>query len=440
MERALVIGGGLAGLLCARVLADLFTHVLLVDADALPSQPENRRAIPQGHHSHVLLASGRKLFEQLFPGLDAELEKTGAPLVDWTQDCVIFSSAGQVPRFPSVLVTRACTRAQLEWSVRQRVQKIANVEIRPQTKVEALVAQGSKVTGAKLEDGSSLSADFIVDASGRHSNAPKWLEALGYASPTQTVVDSFLGYATRLYERPADAPTDFKGILINTRPPENPRAGALWPIEGNRWLITLAGSNRAYPPTDESGFRQFAASMQSPLLVDVIDRARPLTPIQGYRRNENQWRHYESLRRRPERFVVLGDGVCAFNPVYGQGMSVAAMQAQLLGRIVKSSAGLDGVAQAFHRKLPALISPAWMVATGEDARWPSTTGMRVGLVTRFSHWYLGHLMALTPGSPRMVRAFLKVVHMVAGPASLFLPQILFPVLARALNPFRAKPR
>lgn len=428
---ALVLGAGIAGLLTARCLSDHFGRVLVVDADDLPDGPENRRAIPQGHHSHVLLSQGRTLFEALFPGLDAELAALGCEEVDWAGDCVVFSSAGEVPRFPSGLVTRPCTRAQLEWLVRRRVLALPNVTLRSGVQITSLTAQDGRVTGACVEGSTEpLRADFVVDATGRHSHAPQWLEQLGYDRAEETVIDSFLGYATRLYERPAGA-DGYKGVLINTQPPGNPRAGALWPIENNRWLITLAGTAKAYPPTDEAGFRDFASKLQSPLLAEAIDRAKPIGPIRSYRRTQNQWRRFDRLAQWPERFVVLGDGVCAFNPVYGQGMTVAAMEAGLLSALLRQGS-LDGLARQFQRQIVRAIDPAWLVATGEDLRWESTIGGRASVATRLSHWYLGHLMALTPRSQPMVKAFLSVVHMTHAPLSLIRPRIAAPVLTRAL--------
>jgi 2-polyprenyl-6-methoxyphenol hydroxylase-like FAD-dependent oxidoreductase len=435
-QTALVLGAGMAGLLCARTASDHFDRVLVLDADELPDGPEDRRAIPQGHHSHVLLSQGRALFEGFFPGLDAELEALGCENVDWAGDCAVFSSAGKVPRFSSGLVTRPCTRALLEYVVRRRVLALPNVIIRGGTKIAGLMGDGKRVIGALVEGAAEvLKADLIIDATGRHSEAPKWLEQLGCAATQTTVVDSFLGYATRLYQRPADtADLGFKGVLINTRPPEVPGAGALWPIEGNRWLITLAGTARHYPPTDEAGFRAFAASLQSPLLAEAIDRATPLGPIRGYRRTENQWRHFERLDRWPEGFVVVGDGVCAFNPVYGQGMTVAALEARMLGELLQAWPGVCGLARVFQRRIVKAIAPAWLVATGEDLRWKTTVGGEPSAATRFSHWYMSHLMAMTPRSERMVEAFLSVVHMTRTPPSLFHPRIAGPVLAQALWP------
>ena len=430
-SRAVVIGGGLAGLLSARVLADHFERVVLLDGDLFPEGPESRRQVPQDHHSHVLLARGRLLYEQLFPGLDSALEAGGCSLVDWCGDCEVYSSAGLVPRFPSAMLTRPCTRPFLEWHVRRRVAALPNVELRGGVKATGLVGAGARVT-AVTTMAEPVEADWFVDASGRHSQAAKWLEALGFSPPLESVVDSHLGYATRLYAR-ASAPSSWKAVMINTAPPSNPRAGAAWPVEGDRWLVTLAGAAHTYPPTDEAGFRQFAQGLQSPRLLEIIDHARPLTPIQGYRRTENQWRHFEAMPRSPERFVVLGDAVCAFNPIYGQGMSVAGLEAEAMGRLLGRARSLDGVAKRIQRALPKLIEPAWLIATGEDSRWPTTSGASSDALTRFSHWYVSHLMALTPRSPRMVNAFLSVVHLLKSPAALFHPVIAAQVLAHALR-------
>ncbi len=434
-EHAVVIGAGMAGLAAARVLADRFEKVTIVDGDTFADQPVNRRAVPQGFHSHVLMANGRLIFERLFPGLDAQLDAAGVPLVDWANDCLIYSPAGLVPRFPSRLLTRTCTRPQLEFTVRGRVLQCPNIQLRPASTVSGLLQVEGRVTGVALgAENEPLRADFVVDASGRHSHAPQWLQALGYDAPRESVVNSFLGYATRLYERPSDAPTEWKGVLINTVPPQNPRAAGLWPIEGNRWLVTLAGIAKEYPPTDEAGFADFAGKLQSPIIRELIDRAKPLTPIQGYRRTDNQWRHYENVRL-PKRFAVLGDGVCAFNPIYGQGMTVAAMETEVLERCLQRYT-LDEASSRYHRQIPRIIRDAWVVATGEDSRWPSTEGAQRDPISRATHWYISHLMALTGTRPRLVNGFLSVIHMLERPSFLARPMIAGPVLFHALNPFK----
>jgi hypothetical protein len=283
-------------------------------------------------------------------------------------------------------------------------------------------------------------ASLTVDASGRGTRAPQWLAALGYPAPAETLVNSFLGYASRYNRRPATLAADWKGILIGARPPANPRGGALVPLEGDRWLVTLAGGGRDYPPTDEAGFLAFAQSLASPLIYDAIRAAEPLSNIHGYQRTENRWRHYERLPRWPAGLVVVGDAVCAFNPVYGQGMSAAAVGALALDQALRERAaagGRCGWERRFQAELAKRSADPWLMATGEDFRYPTTEGGRRTPLTRATHWYMNRVIAAATSSADVLTAFASAAHLLAPPASLFHPRIM----ARALRPgvMRAAP-
>lgn len=431
----------MAGLMTARVLSPHFSKVIIVDADVLPDDSGDRRGVPQGPHQHVLVAQGRKLLEEQFPGLDAELGAAGCEVVDWGADCLVVSSAGQVPRFSSDLLTRPCTRAFLESRVRARVKALPNVRFACERPVDSLVLADGAVVGVRLRNGEVMEGDFVVDATGRHSQAPRWLEQAGFSRPEESIVDAHLGYASRFYRRPEKTPHDWKAVLVSTRPPDNPRAAGLWPVEGGRWALTLAGTARTWPPIDEAGFLEFARALISPVIFDAIREAEPCSPIRGFRNTENRWRHFERLASWPRRFVVIGDGVCAFNPIYAQGMTLAILQALELGTHVARARhqglapGEGDFARKFHRALVPTLEKGWLVATGEDCRWQTTEGPRGGLMQRASHWYLDRMMELTPESSTMVHAFFSVTHMLKPPSSLLLPKISGPVLARALNPF-----
>jgi 2-polyprenyl-6-methoxyphenol hydroxylase-like FAD-dependent oxidoreductase len=439
---AVVIGGSMTGLLAARVLADHFTQVTLVERDTFPTAPDPRKGVPQARHAHVLLVRGQRILNELLPGLPAELAVAGAPTVDWGADVAWHTAVGWAPRAPSDMITQTCSRDLLEWQVRQRLMQQHDVRFITNTDVQGLraSANGRVVTGVHLRDRralaagteatSDLVADLVVDASGRSSRLPEWLAGLGYDEPQETIINSFLSYASRWYRKPTDFQADWKVYLVSGEPLANPRAGVIYPIEGDRWIVTLAGIGDIKAPTDEAGFLEFTRQMSTPGLYDIIREAEPLTPIYGYQRTENRLRHYEKLDRWPEGLVVLGDAVCGFNPVYGQGMTVGAMGVQALDKELgeqarrQPSGSLDGLGRHFQHTLAEVNQTPWLMATGEDMRYPTTVGGRPARLSRVLQIYLGAAMEAGASNHQVQAAVREVMHLLRPPAALFRPGIV----------------
>ena len=272
----------------------------------------------------------------------------------------------------------------------------------------------------------------MVDATGRGSRLPEWLAWLGFPSPAETTIDASLGYASRIYRRPDGARLDDTGVFIQAAPPDHPRGGALFPVEGNRWLVSLFGGGGNHPPTDEAGFIRFAQALRSPVIDRAIAGAEPLSPITGTHATANRRRHYEGLSTMPDGIVALGDSVCAFNPVYAQGMTVAAMGAEMLDRCLRARPsrrqGLTGFGLRFQRRLARVIETPWRLATGEDYRYVGVKGPRPHWSVRLMHGYVDRVVALATERPS-VRATLMRVLGLMGPASLlFKPDLLARVL------------
>lgn len=435
-QHAVVIGGSMAGLLAARVLLNHFGRVTVLERDRIPDHPSPRSGVPQAHHVHILLTQGQRILEQLFPGLEAELAAAGAPQVNWTKDLSWLSMWGWSQAVPSDLCTRPCSRALLEWLIYQRLAQEANLTFLPSTRVTGLVANAQKtvITGVQIKTNQStetLSADLVVDASGRNSALPKWLNQLGYGAPPQTEINSFLGYSSRWYQIPDHWQAPWKVMLIQTKPPDHPRGVVMYPVEGNRWIVTLVGVGHDYPPTHETDFLPFAQTVRSHEVYDAIHQAQPLSDIYSYRRTENCWQHYEALPRLPEHLVAVGDAVCAFNPIYGQGMTVAALGALTLDQCLDQTAGkfpLQGFTPIFHQQLAQMLVVPWLMATSEDLRWPSTVGPTPNWQTRLMHQYLDRVVQASLDRSYIYRTFWEVIHMVKPPKALFHPQILLPAL------------
>jgi flavin-dependent dehydrogenase len=441
-EHAIVIGGSMAGLLAARVLADHFERVTIVERDRLPGEPSPRKGVPQARHVHALLVRGRTILEQLFPGLEAELVAAGAIQLDVSADFLWLSPAGWGPRFPSGVVTVSLSRDLLEWSVRRRLAALGKARFVEECDAIDLLANADRsgVIGVRVQSRASadgaqdLPADFVVDASGRGSRAPKWLTGFGYPAPRETTVTAFLGYSSRWYKMRRDRQTDWKAILLQTQPPHMARGGIVVPVEGERWLVTLGGYARDYPPTDEPGFIDFARSLRSPAIHDAIKDAEPLTPIYGYQRTENRLLHYEGLSRWPGGFAVLGDAVCAFNPIYGQGMTTAAQGALALDRCLRQAQnGLSRAARRFQKQLARSNADAWLMATGEDFRYPTTEGGGRSWATRLIHRYMDQVLLLAAERPDVYATFVRVLHLIEPPRTMFRPGIAGRVATRVIG-------
>ncbi len=436
---AVVVGGSMAGLLAARVLANHFERVTLVERDALTDSAQTRKGVPQGRMLHVLLPRGLGVVERLFPGYGRELEAAGAVSVRVPTDALMLTPAGWLDRRATGWSMLSASRPLFEWAVRRRLRELPGLTILDRHDVTSLLTSrdGRQVTGVTLHplddaDGGhqQLAADLVVDASGRGSRAPAWLSEAGYATPTKTHVDPNTAYASRIYRIPDGFSGDWQLVMLFSRPPSMPRTGYLFPIEEGQWMVALMGAAGQHPPTDEDGFAAFIRSLCHPVIADALAVAEPVTPIRGYRGTANRLWHYERMRRWPERFVVLGDAVCAFNPIYGQGMSTGAVAAETLNACLREQRrrrpadDLDGLARRCQRRLARRNADPWMLSTGEDLRFPTTTGVRVTAVTRLQHRYLDRVVAAATRDPATADSFAQVVGMLARPTSLFAPRIL----------------
>jgi 2-polyprenyl-6-methoxyphenol hydroxylase-like FAD-dependent oxidoreductase len=437
--QALVIGGSMAGLLAARVLANHFEQVTLVERDGLTDNAQTRKGVPQGHHLHVLLPRGLGIVERLFPGYGQELEAAGAVSVRVPAEALILTPCGWLDRRATGWSLLSASRPLFEWAVRRRLREVPGVTILDRHDVTSLRTSrdGRQVTGTtlrSLDDAGSrdpqLDTDLVVDASGRGSRAPAWLSDGGYATPRKTNIDPNAAYASRVYRIPDGFSADWQLVMLNAQPPSIPRIGYLFPIEDNRWMVTLIGTAGQHPPTDEDGFAAFTRSLRHPVIADTIAAAEPMTPIRSHRGTANRLWHYERMRLWPEGFVGIGDAVCAFNPLYGQGMSTAAIAADTLDTCLREQRrrrpgdDLGGLARRFQQRLSRGNADPWMLSTGEDLRYPTTTGGRVTAATRLQRRYLDRVVAATTQDPVTADTYMRVLGLLARPTSLFSPRVM----------------
>lgn len=389
-RHAIVIGGSIAGLTTARVLTDHFDRVTIIERDHLPATPDFRRGVPQARHAHTLPLQGQAILEHLFPGLGDNLLANGAVLVNGGSEMAFFIAGGwhQVSHQATV-VSMSCSRPLLETTIYRRLANHPRVQFIQDHEVVGLRTDwaGQAVTGVQLRrrhqlrrNEFNLEANLVVDASGRDSHAPYWLENLGFVPPRESVVNSFAGYASRIYRQPLNFNRTWKTLYIRPTPPNSTRngitrGGVILPVEGNRWYVTLIGMARDYPPTNGSDFLDFARSLPTPQFYEAIKDAEPLTRVSGFRRAENRVRHYDRLPRYLEGFLVCGDAAYVLNPVYAQGMSAAVMGSRALDHCLREQrhqGDLTGLAGAFQIKLSQAVADPWQLAVREDKRWPST--------------------------------------------------------------------
>jgi 2-polyprenyl-6-methoxyphenol hydroxylase-like FAD-dependent oxidoreductase len=428
----------MSGLLAARVLAGRFDRVTVIERDPIPDGAEPRKGVPQGLHVHALFGGGVAVIERLYPGIFAELVAAGAVACDFARDLRWYHQGVWKLRTESGLRSFWQSRPFLEAHVRRRTAGAPGVRCLDHCEVVRLLsdAAGTRVTGVEVrrrggaEATEHLAADLVVDASGRGSRTPQWLAALGYAAPEETTVGVDIAYASRYYERPADGGRDWEVLAVFATPPGRTRTGYLFPVEGGRWLATAVGYLGDHPPEDEQGYLEFLRSLEVPDFYEAVKDARPLSPISTFHFPAQHWRRYDRLARFPDGLIVLGDAVCSFNPVYGQGMSVCALEADLLDRMLRDCGGAAtpaGFSKRFLRRAAGLVGTPWLIATSSDFMYPRTQGRRP-FGTGLLNSYFARVFRRCARDKDVLLRFYRVLHLLDQPITLFHPSVLFRVL------------
>ena len=433
-DKAVVIGGSIAGLLTARVLAESFESVTIIESDKLPIEPDKRKGVAQSVQPHVLFTKGYRILEELFPGIGDDLSAAGALSIDWAREFHVYIQGkwSSNSKEPSDIVSFTCSRPLLEWVIRKRLRQFSNVHFLEQHRVIGLLtdSNSSHITGLRLKplvkDGyEKFTASLVVDAGGRRSNAPQWLKDLGFKAPPETVINPYLGYATRRYKKPSGFKQDWKVMLISQEPPLGKRLGYLASIEGDEWIATLGGYGGDFPPLDDKGFLEFASSLLSNKFYETIKNAEPVSPIYAHRATANRQRHYEQIDL-PDGFVTLGDAVCALCPVYGQGMTISALSAMVLKDWLEED---KLIPNKFQKKLAKSNNYHWMVATASDSRFPTTAGRsNPNPVSKFLGWYNLRLMQTINQDADLYTLFIEISHLLKSPLALYHPRVLLKVL------------
>ncbi|MEU7871539.1 FAD-dependent monooxygenase [Dactylosporangium sp. NPDC049140] len=439
-RHAVVLGGSMAGLLTARVLTEHFERVTIVERDEVEGdwsaesvEHAVRRGVPQGRHAHGLLAAGLNVVEGLFPGAARELAAAGVPVGDVLGNVRFCANGYRLKQAPIGMEALSFSRPYLEAYVRAKVFARPGVTVRGGTDVVGVEADAARtrVTGARIQsrggDPEVLGADLVVDATGRGSRAPRWLAELGYQRPQEERLHVDLAYVSRRY-RVDPALLDGDIAIIIGPSAAAPRGGAVMLQEGGRAVITLFGILGDHAPLDDAGYRAYAKRLPLPYVSDIIEASEPLEDEAVKFRYPGSTRYrYDRLRRFPLGFVVLGDAMCSFNPMYGQGMSVAGVEALKLGESLARGGELD--APRFFRAVRPVVDIPWQIATGGDAALPGVDGPRDAR-TRMVNRYLDRLYATAAHDEVVSLAFSRVTNLLDPPTALLRPGIARRVLGR----------
>lgn len=442
---AVVVGGSVAGLLAAAAAAQAYEQVTVVDRDDLPAGCERRRAVPQGLHAHSLHPRGQEHIEALLPGLSGELEAAGAPVYRATEELRLVMDGGELARASTGLRAIVAGRAFIEGHVRRRVRELPDVRVVERCDAVGLTAAagGARITGVRLlhrAHGSAeetLPADLAVAATGRGARVPAWLAQLGRTAPAEERLAIDVRYASRYVRLPAEALPGDKLVVVTARP-ECPRALALFAQEGGRWLLTLAGYGPGHrPPTDPARFAAFGASVAPGDVGEALRAGEPLGEIATHAFPSALRRRYERLRDLPQGLLVAGDAICSFNPLYGQGMTVAAAEAVALRDCL--SRGTRDLARRYFAAARRPVDDAWRLSTGAGRALPAVAAPApVPPPVRAINAYLRRLRAVAAHDPRVAEALVQVIGMRERPSHVLRPATMRLVLRGARRRMRAR--
>ncbi len=427
-----MIGAGMAGLVTARVLSDRFARVTVLDRDTLGDETGPRRGVPQGAHPHILLASGLRELTELFPGLDDELTALGGVRFDTGVGLCSYRYGRRWPGEPTGLDLVSITRPRLESTVRERVLALPGVTIRDQVAVSGLTGRDGTVTGVVLDSGETVDAALVVDCTGRGARSDRWLAALGLPAPEQTEFKIAVSYASRFYTRkPGDLP-GWQAVFTLPTPPHEKVDGLVLPVEGDRWLIGIGGWHLSDPPTDAESLERYARALPDPAVAEVMSRATPLSEVTTFRFPSSRRRHFERLDRVPGGYLALGDAICSFNPIYGQGMTCAAREATALGAALDRHDGhaRPAMVREFYTAAASIVQTPWRLAAGGDLAYPETTGPRSRAST-IKNWYARRVAYASQVDAEINATYSAVQHLVVPLDVLTRPRFVLRVLRQA---------
>lgn len=450
-EHAVVLGAGMAGLLTAGVLSEFYTAVTVIERDVLPDTPLHRRAIPQGRHVHGLLSRGSLVLEELFPGILSELVAAGAHVLNDGNLSRICTRIGQYElnrsaQFadPAALVLYLASRPLLEFHVRRRVSALSNVTILDDHHVKAIVATTGRITGVQIVNRDSgneglLTADLTVDATGRAAHTSSLPADSGYGVPPEQRSPAQATYSSQLLRIPAG--TIAEKLMMVIQPGDAKPRGALAAQEDGTWILTVGRPTRdPEPPTDLPEMLSLAEQFVPPSIFTGLRSAEPLGDVAVYRYTGAVWRRYDKMPRFPSGLLVIGDALCSLNPIYGQGVTMAALQAVALRNCLLGGLDdLDDLPKHFFRDVAKRLAPVWLMNEAYD-RTQSPGPERRSFSGRVTNWTTNKVMQAAENDIAVTEAFYRMSNLIDTPTELRDPSLMFRVIAGNLRRGDTRPR
>ncbi|WP_141540415.1 glutamate synthase [Bacillus cereus] len=434
LEKAIVIGGSMAGKLAAKALSDFFKEVIILEAGEEWNEKSPRKRVPQSHHPHVLLKGGEVAIEKLFPSIMTQLKEDGGIVNNFTGELRWHHFGVWKQPFTGELNAVQQSRPMLEWHIQKRMSQVNNITTKYETMVEQLLidTHRNKISGVKtkcLITGmkKDLQADLVVDTSGFSSKNIEWLGTQGIEVKEEKVWIQ-LFYATRVFRLKKNKRPDWCNLLISPSFPENPYGAFIQTIEDNQYFVTFSGyANEKAPKTDEEFFA-FAHKLLAPDFIHFLEQAEPITDIKVHRIPYQVRRRFDIVKNMPEGFLVIGDAHCRFDPVFGQGISVAAMEAEELQMCLKKGKALEkGFTRGFYKRISKIIKTPWEMATTEAFRHPKIKGEK-SFIQPFQQWYTKKIYQLSANNPDIYIRLVRVMNLMRSPLHLFHPKVWFAIL------------
>lgn len=441
-EKAIIIGGGISGKLAARVLSEFFKEVVMIERDQESVRPVPRKGARQGEHLHALLHAGAHGLEELFPGITEKFYESGALKINSTKDLAWFHHGVWKLRFDGGYTTALQTRPHLEWHIEQYIKAIPNVLIYYNHNVKNYFynIEENRITGVEVITANNSTktfiADVVVDASGASSFTTNWLKQVGVDIP-QHKVEIGLSYVTQLFQLPENCSRDWMIKLIYPNPPHEKIGGSLSKVEGDQYISTIMSYeyeiNEKQVLENEHGFIELSKRLPKLDIYDEIKDGTPISKTSVFRVPHIIWKRFDKVRNLPAGLLLIGDTVCRIDPVFGQGMSIAVLEAMALQKLfLKKSNNLQKTITIFHKKIAKIISVIWNMVVTEDFRYSGTSGKKpIGL--KFQQWYAKQIFLLSSEDEKVYNTFIKVMNLVKPMTILMKPGILIKVLAMSFR-------